>query len=81
MGLLGLAGSEDAQVDLPGARHAIDLLAVIAKKTRGNLTMEEQRMVENSLTELRFRYIQVSETAAAPTAGGEAPTSAAEPSS
>ena len=46
--------------NLPAASHAIDMLAMIADKTRGNLTMEEQRLVENSLTELRFRYVQIS---------------------
>ena len=40
------------------ARHAIDMLAMLQEKTRGNLTLEEQRLLENSLTELRFRYVQ-----------------------
>ena len=31
---------------------------MIVDKTRGNLSMEEQRLIENSLTELRFRYVQ-----------------------
>lgn len=44
--------------DLAMAKHAIDLLAVLAEKTRGNLTVHEQRLVENALTELRFRYVQ-----------------------
>jgi len=44
--------------DLDAARHAIDLLAILEEKTRGNLTMDEQRLLENSLTELRFRYVQ-----------------------
>jgi hypothetical protein len=26
-------------------------------KTKGNLTVEEQRLIENTLTELRFRYV------------------------
>ena len=43
------------------ARHAIDMLAMLQEKTRGNLTLEEQRVLENSLTELRFRYIQLME--------------------
>jgi hypothetical protein len=47
--------------DLSGARHAIDLLAVLEEKTRGNLTLEERRILENSLTELRFRYIQATD--------------------
>jgi hypothetical protein len=60
MGLLG-AGENEEGPDLPAARHAIDLLAMLAEKTRGNLTLEEQRLIENSLTELRFRYVQVSQ--------------------
>ena len=41
------------------ARHTIDLLAMLREKTKGNLSMEENRMLENTLTELRFRYVQV----------------------
>lgn len=52
---------EKPEPDLDLARHSIDLLAMLQEKTRGNLTLEEQRMLENSLTELRFRYIQVLE--------------------
>jgi Domain of unknown function (DUF1844) len=47
--------------DLPAARHAIDLLSMLEEKTRGNLSLEERRMLENSLTELRFRYVQATE--------------------
>jgi hypothetical protein len=55
---------EEEGLDLPAARHSIDLLAMIAEKTKGNLSMEEQRLIENSLTELRFRFVQVNESAA-----------------
>ena len=41
-----------------------ELLVMLAEKTRGNLSLEEQRLLENSLTELRFRFVQVSEEAA-----------------
>ena len=37
------------------------MMAVLLEKTRGNLTLEEQRLLENSLTELRFRFVQVSD--------------------
>lgn len=40
------------------ARHSIDMLAMIQEKTKGNLSLPEQRLVENSLTELRFRFVQ-----------------------
>ena len=65
LGLLPGLGSEDDQSsgpDLAGARHAIDMLAMIVEKTRGNLSIEEGRLIENSLTELRFRFVQTSET-------------------
>jgi hypothetical protein len=57
------------------ARHSIDLLAMLQEKTRGNVTMEEQRLVENALTELRFRFVQAMEkksmTGPEPKAEGE----------
>lgn len=52
------------EVNLPAARHAIDMLAIIQEKTKGNLTLDEQRLIENSLTELRFRFVQAGETPA-----------------
>src|SRR6266478_3738976 len=61
LGLLSFGPDTDEEPNLPAARHAIDLLAMVAEKTRGNLSIEEQRLIENSLTELRFRFIQASE--------------------
>jgi|KBSMisStandDraft_5_1062788.scaffolds.fasta_scaffold817353_2 hypothetical protein len=52
---------EQSEPNLPLARHSIDLLGVLQEKTKGNLTAEEQRLIENGLTELRFRYVQVSQ--------------------
>jgi hypothetical protein len=73
-GMPGEGGKED-DADLPAARHAIDMLAMLVEKTRGNLSLEEQRLIENSLTELRFRYIQVTEeTAKHKTAAAESGT-------
>jgi len=70
LGLLRLTAESDGKPDLPAARHAIDLLSMISEKTRGNLSLEEQRLIENALTELRFRFVQVSQ---APTESGQAP--------
>jgi hypothetical protein len=63
LGLLSFGEKEEEQPepDLPHARHSIDLLAMLEEKTKGNLTLEEQRMLENGLTELRFRYVQVAD--------------------
>jgi hypothetical protein len=54
----GAEGEEPQKPNLAYAKHAIDLLGVLEEKTKGNLTLEEKRMLENSLTELRFRYVQ-----------------------
>ncbi|HEY7338305.1 MAG TPA: DUF1844 domain-containing protein [Bryobacteraceae bacterium] len=63
LGLLSFGGEGEhaEEPDFPSARHAIDMLAMLAEKTRGNLSIEEQRLIENSLTELRFRFVQVNE--------------------
>src|SRR5260370_35240334 len=53
--------AEKPEPDFDLARHSIDMMNVLLEKTRGNLTLDEQRLLENSLTELRFRYIQAVE--------------------
>jgi hypothetical protein len=40
------------------ARHSIDMLAILQEKTKGNLTREEDWLLENTLTELRLRFVQ-----------------------
>ena len=63
LGLLHFGEEKDRpKPDLRIARHSIDLLSMIAEKTKGNLSLEEQRLIENSLTELRFRFVQVSDS-------------------
>ncbi len=76
LGLLRFGAEADEDpIDLPSARHAIDLLGMLSEKTRGNLSLEEQRLIENSLTELRFRYVQVSESASKQSAAAADSTS------
>jgi hypothetical protein len=62
LGLLHLGEEKDRpEPNLPRAKHSIDLLGVLEQKTKGNLSIEEQRLLENGLTELRFRFVQVTE--------------------
>lgn len=63
LGLMHL-GEEKPQPELPLARHTIDLMGILLEKTKGNLSLQEQRLLENSLTELRFRFVQISEETA-----------------
>jgi hypothetical protein len=46
-------------VDLPTAKEMIDLLGTLREKTRGNLSREEERVLDGSLTELRMTYVQL----------------------
>jgi hypothetical protein len=63
LGLMRLGAEEQPPADLDLARHTIDLMGMLQEKTRGNLSLEEQRLIENSLTLLRFRYVQVADEA------------------
>ena len=60
LGLLPLdePGEDAPAPDFELARHNIDLLAMLQVKTKGNLTAEEQRSLDNSVTELRFLFVQ-----------------------
>jgi hypothetical protein len=64
LGLMNYGQTEKAEPDLLLSRHTIDMMAMLLEKTKGNLSLEEHRMLENSLTELRFRYVQVSDEVA-----------------
>jgi hypothetical protein len=64
LGLMRFSEEEKQEPDLQLARHSIDLLAVLLEKTKGNLEIDEQRLLENTITELRFRFVQVSDEVA-----------------
>ena len=55
---------ETVEKNLPGAKHAIDLLGVIQDKTQGNLSDEEHQLLEGVLYDLRIRYVQAAGPAA-----------------
>lgn len=43
----------------PGlAREVLDLLALLREKTRGNLTVEEERFFDSLLTDLRLKFVE-----------------------
>ena len=42
------------------ALRSLRLLTMLAEKTRGNLTAEEDHIVETALYDLRIRYLQIS---------------------
>jgi hypothetical protein len=56
------AGTQEGQrprVDIMGARTTIDLLGVLAEKTRGNLSETEERMLQSVLFEVRMAFLEL----------------------
>lgn len=47
-------------VNLSQASEMIDLLDILEKKTKGNLTSEEEDLLKNLLFTLRIRFVEVS---------------------
>jgi Domain of unknown function (DUF1844) len=52
--------SGEKKKDLSLAKHAIDTLGMLEEKTRGNLSEEEQKLLEGMLYDLRMAYIRAS---------------------
>jgi hypothetical protein len=71
---LGAATHEgqQPQVDILGARQSIDMLGVLAEKTEGNLTPEENRLLDSALFELRMAFLEITQ-ALARSASAKAP--------
>jgi hypothetical protein len=53
------------RVDIVGARQSIDMLAVVAEKTRGNLTDREQKLIQTALFNLRMMFLEITNSIAA----------------
>lgn len=47
--------------DLPLAKQTIDILGMLEEKTRGNLSVDEAKLLENLLADLRWRYVREAE--------------------
>ena len=59
LGLLQIKGQEERGPDLAMAKYNIDMLESLLEKTKGNLTEEEKKVLENTLNEVRMAYVKV----------------------
>ncbi len=57
LGVLPDPATGEKREDKALARHAIDTLAMLQEKTRGNLSQEEQGLLDSILYDLRMRFI------------------------
>jgi len=69
---LGMMHEQGQQphIDILGARQTIDTLSLLAEKTKGNLTAQEENFLQNSLYELRMAYVEVTNALARPPQAG-----------
>lgn len=58
---LGEIGDENTppMINLDLAKYQIDMLGVLEEKTKGNLTRDEQTLLDQTLYDLRSRYVSV----------------------
>ena len=58
---LGLVHEEGQQpvADLLGAKQTIDTIGLLQEKTKGNLTDQEQHLLQNCLYELRMGFVEL----------------------
>ncbi|HOX37485.1 MAG TPA: DUF1844 domain-containing protein [Candidatus Brocadiia bacterium] len=66
LGMLTHPATGKSGKDLFEAKYIIDLLGMLQDKTRGNLTPEEQKFLEETLFELRMLYVRESQTTSGP---------------
>jgi len=59
LGLLAGPGGERIPPNLEAAKHFIDMLQMLEDKTRGNLSDEEKKLLDQVLYEMRMRFVQV----------------------
>lgn len=86
--LLQLGGAaapgQQPHVDILGARQTIDMIGILAEKTKGNCTEAETKLLDTALFELRMGFLEVTQAlsrqAAARQPGGGMPPVAGGPS-
>ncbi len=50
--------SKQTERNLPLAKQSIDMLGMLREKTKGNLTPDEEKLLDHLLTDLRWRYVR-----------------------
>ncbi len=61
LGVLQIEGAEDEkkEPDLELAHYNIDMLEMIEEKTKGNLSEVEQKVLANTLNQVRMAYVKI----------------------
>ena len=60
----GAQPGEPPRVDILGARETIDMLAILAEKSRGNLSPNEDQLLDSALFDLRMGFLEITQALA-----------------
>ncbi|NIP29051.1 MAG: DUF1844 domain-containing protein [Candidatus Dadabacteria bacterium] len=52
--------SMERAVNLPAAKHTVDILELLTVKTSGNLSEEEKKLMDDVVYNLRMKYVKYS---------------------
>lgn len=63
LGLVPNPVTQKTETDLLAARQTIDIMDMLQEKTKGNLSKEEQRLLEYVLYDLRMKYVELNKNA------------------
>ena len=66
LGMMEHPVTHQRDVDLELGKHWIDVLGMLQRKTRGNLTNQEAQMLEGLLSDLRMQYVSLANTTQPP---------------
>ena len=57
----GAEPGQTPQIDLLGARQSIDMLSVLSEKTKGNLSEQEDQLLQSALFEGRMGFLEMTQ--------------------
>jgi hypothetical protein len=55
----GTGPNEQPRIDIVGARQSIDMLIVLEENTKGNISDQEKRLLQNALFDLRMSFLEI----------------------
>ena len=58
MGEMKASGSGQIEINLEAAKETIDLLILLKEKTKGNLTVEEDKLISSLIPDLQMKFVQ-----------------------
>ena len=64
MGFIRTREDEEPVQDLKMAKYNVDLLSVLQEKTKNNLSDEDQKLLDETLQQLRMAFVQASNQSA-----------------